>query len=820
MANYQLYRTNVLLGGQMKYDLILNPVGENLAITDFHISPISDAVPFNKYVDDNLLKYNHLDNIEKYYKSIRSSFFNDYIDPRLTSNNIIIKDYWGDNELYDNTYEMGCRRMTYQLYKKQFNFLCPIWLEKLEVGEYIIFQIEVCFNSNFKNPIIKKNVELTELNGHSYHNKFINYFNEYLKSIHIMGNVNSNKLIYIGQNNENGISSEIHGINVENGTLEDKKIILFSNLIDREKPLMEDDYLIISSLSDNKMIAKQLFNFNLCFNLDDILGKDINNLLNGKDVYIRIKIGTNKNSFFPLKDFYSNYSYIQKICTNPKIVSGVEFNKFNKELSSITFAESDTKLNVLDYLLDYKYVHHMNKNKSLQSVVHWSLNGNDNYIFNLYPGFEGYCYDNDNNIYNINYKYDDTPNYLVESFKQNVNSIGWCECIDVSDPDQSIKYNINDWVKHMEIICKKYGTNINIRDGYAWAKNVLYKTGNTPIIKNNQNFHIIIVKDSKSHIQNMSKAPISNTWSSYCNRYRIESGDNICDIYYPKRISAMSNPYFYITCNDWSIVSYKTFFKKISQKIREINNQLDPLDNSGNLPINPSYQPHNNLIDYVEGLSELVHLFNNRVNPKLLKCHKTLNIIKSDSPSLYSTEIDYIKNNEQPGKPVERYLGNIHPTFIDGNENDRMFNYLYKKRIVNSSDYKNTDYFNYKDSNYSPKYKSIGFYIYGDGDNLNYNKYLGDRLYEYNWYNLNKLINLDPIINFKIHMNTIDDSGNYRKLSELIKDSLKSYYNINDDSLLDYIYSKYTYENDFEYDKLDVEKGYHSYIHNVKMELK
>ena len=67
MENYQLYRTNVLLGGQMQYDLILN----HEDITDFHISPISDKVAYNHHIVDNLLNNSHQENIKEFYKKCR-----------------------------------------------------------------------------------------------------------------------------------------------------------------------------------------------------------------------------------------------------------------------------------------------------------------------------------------------------------------------------------------------------------------------------------------------------------------------------------------------------------------------------------------------------------------------------------------------------------------------------------------------------------------------------------------------------------------------------------------------------------------------------
>lgn len=70
MDNFQLYRTNVLLGGQLKWDLVLDSIGSNLIVKDFHLSPICGDVPYNRYSQETLINYPHQENIKKYYNSV------------------------------------------------------------------------------------------------------------------------------------------------------------------------------------------------------------------------------------------------------------------------------------------------------------------------------------------------------------------------------------------------------------------------------------------------------------------------------------------------------------------------------------------------------------------------------------------------------------------------------------------------------------------------------------------------------------------------------------------------------------------------------
>ena len=55
MNNYQLYRTNVLLGGQMKWDLIIDSSQNTLYVSDFHLSPISNNTPYTYKSDEYLI---------------------------------------------------------------------------------------------------------------------------------------------------------------------------------------------------------------------------------------------------------------------------------------------------------------------------------------------------------------------------------------------------------------------------------------------------------------------------------------------------------------------------------------------------------------------------------------------------------------------------------------------------------------------------------------------------------------------------------------------------------------------------------------------
>ena len=260
MVNYQLYRTNVLLGGQMKYDLILEPTqrGNETGIVDFHITPISKHVPYGKHIQEDLLNYSHNENIKKYYEKISSSFYKDFTNPLLTSNYPLPTGYKG--EISETTYEMGCRRMTYSLYQKQHEFLCPVWLEKIDDINKLEFEFQVTVNSKSTTPIYIRKVKFDS------NPKLATYFNEYINMLGLKEN-GEDWVFNISQN-----GCQANGLNVKTGLCSVVQLPnLFNNLSSRERPLLEFNNIIINKLNEKHLITKQLFNFNLCFNFDDIM---------------------------------------------------------------------------------------------------------------------------------------------------------------------------------------------------------------------------------------------------------------------------------------------------------------------------------------------------------------------------------------------------------------------------------------------------------------------------------------------------------------------------------------------------------------------
>ena len=805
MVNYQLYHTNVLLGGQMKYDIVLESAGQDLVASDFHITPISSSVPYNKMVKENLLKYTHQDNISAFYKKISGHFFNVYGDSKLQGDYpIIVKPDQEKNliDTHDSTYEMGCRRMPYQLYKKQFEFFVPLWLEHIPEDKYLNFEFRV-YGLNGTTPVCTKNFILRDVNGYNYHNSLVSYFKNYFQYV---GTVSGNDdLVNIDVRNN---QATVSGINVETGSTVVKSIPhLLSNLFTREQPIMEFDSHIISSYSTNSLISRQLYNFNLCFNLTDILTNRLQKLIGVSPVCIKLFVGLSNsdgtnNEVFEIKDFYSNYEYIPKKYCGPVgfLVVGGDIQK--PEITSINPMggwATPQEINVLEYLDDHKCVDYINRNKSNQSIIHWSLVGDNDYICNAYPGFSGYYISPDvledwdksidvyvdgiryNGIRYIKYCNGKNPSIQSSVHNESINSSTWCNHIYITNQnetelDYSLILSILD--KFTQYV-SEFGEN-KLTNGIRYSGDIhrMCFVG----VPSLSRFKMIKQDEYCGFINDRNGNTIFK-------RYRCGDGDNAI--------------YFFFYCISNVNQNYFTLPRFI--ELCEANKNIDGSD--GWL---------SELIDVLRSASD---------NSQAIQLASSLTPILADSPSISSTEISYIKN-DKPGQPMIRLFGRIKPTFTDGDKTN--FRYSKKVSVVGEQVNELKDMQKYLVSNYSPVYPSISYHFIDQAvETYTYpNGGLGnDGFIESHWYNANKIIGLEPEISVDLQSESNDD-GKYKKLDDLVMEFLGKYYGLIDEKgqikdsdlpTLQYIKSLYTYKSSFDYAGVD---DINNYIYSVKIELK
>lgn len=770
MNNYQLYRTNILLSGQMKWDILLNSKNNTLCIEQFHLSPISNNTSYTYKTDENLINNLHQDNIKAFYKHNKGFFFNECLNPEFTNKWPNICKEGETINTYSNIYDMGCKRSAYfNIYKKQFEFLCPIWLEQLKDNDELSFKIYI--KSSNSNTILGSNALILRPNTYStYHNKFVNYFKNYIKDAELNKDINNDDLININLSNDN---ASITGLNVNTGLFETKQINnLVQNLTHRERPLMETDNMIINLFPDNNIICKQLFNFNFCFNIEDIFSKNIVKLLYGETIIVSIEAFIN-NVKLELKDFYTEYEFIPR--------------KFYGDNNESNYSE-----NVLDYLQDNKYISFINKNKYCQNICHWSLCDNNDYIFNLYNGFSGLCIDEEN-IYENEHIYANTPNTYIENYNKILNNTGWINIYDVYNWNDFNKFIVNNDNKSL---CNFIDYNNN------YINNIKYKT--IPAKLNNIHLLGLISKtDILTYI-------LENYKSDYL---KIFETDNVSQFYV-----LFKNNILILLTNNINNITFANFYKYISNSYKQGFNDVTNLYLSGTNP-NKFTQLKNRLVGY---LTALYNMLSTKIDPQPVYISNSLMYTNAKSPDYVSTtEIDYIKEDNVYNYVI-RYDGKIKPTFTSN------VNTLYYKDYVSNgeqSKLKNSNYFKYNGLAFEPTWPSINFCSIKKLNNWSREQYptvkvteydsevyiLGNN-FEYKWFNENKCIVLNTEIIFNEEKNINDN----KTIDSIIETKLRTYYNIEDNNLLAFIKNMYDYTVNWEY---STNTSIENYTYTIKLKL-
>lgn len=757
MNNYQLYRTNLLLSGQMKWDLILNSSDNTLYISDFHLTPISSNTPYTYKLDEQLLNNKHEDNVKAYYNANKGNFYKEYLNAEFEHNYPII-----NNELvnsYSNIYDMGCKRSKlFNLYNKQFEFFCPLWLEKIDND--IKFKISVK-NISTENLIAENTLSLSkDVVNNKFHNRFIEYFNNYIQNAGLKDGTDD--IINISFNKN---IATVTGFNVNKGIFETLYIDhLIDNLTSIERPLLEADNMIIRALSDNYILCKQLFNFNLCFNLDDIFSSNIVEMIYGENIYISVSVFIG-DMLLELKDFYTEYDYILK---DIKTKNNIKLEYTDEEKQS---------LNIFNYLKDNKYIEFINKNKFCQSICHWSLSNNNDYIFNLYEGFSGLYIEEQNNIktvYSSEHLYGNSPNTYINSYDKGQNTVNWLSYLDLTN-DIEAKTKFYEYVKYTNV---KKTDGVFISNNSEFIKNLKYSYIPESINNETNGFYLLglvvnesIFKDIKNELSNHNLLYLQNNQNNICNICLLNINDLIILFTYDINNLAFNK------------------FKKI---------------------INDSSLT-NNIV------AELKKMINSKIEPSLILINNSLSYTIANSPSNESTEIDYVKDINNTHYVI-RYDGKIKPTFTD------KISTLYYKDYISENDIDNSIYTKYNILNYEPLYPSIGYCSIKKLNNWSYtecpevkvsayenNVHIYDNNYEYQWFNNSKCL----VLNSKLLINKITN----KDIDEIISEFLCSYYNISNDELykLQYIKNLYSYSTTWEYSSnTDV----NNYIYNITLSLK
>lgn len=758
MNNFQLYRTNLYLGGQMKWDIIIDSANASLYVSDFHLSPISKNVSYTHRSDENLVNNKHQDNVKNFYNQIRSSFYSEALDSEFNHNWPIISKPGEVIDCYSNTYDMGCRRMkSYKLYNKQFEFLCPVWIEHITDD----LKFEIIIKGVDSNTVLSKNALILKKNGLSYHDKFVNYFKNYISDAGLDSGCDD--LLNIKFKDS---TAAVSGLRVDNGILTTRNVnSLADNMVLRERPLMDVDKMLVNAFADNNMISKQLFNFNLCFNINDILTGSITQLLHGKEVSISINVYIG-DEILTKKDFYTEYEFI------PKHV-----------IMSDGSSADDININVLDYLHDYEAIDLINKNKFSQNIIHWSLYDENDYIFNLYDGFSGIYVDKvgESIVYHENaHQYKDAANTSIKKADKSQNSTGWMNTVKISYWSEFFRY-ITSTNK-----MKTRGIHIF----------------NETCINNIKYARIPVVGESGFYLIGMyTNSDIFTTIKDSRNNFGLnhyaEIGDDLIIIGKDDLVMVIS-----YTEDKLSFSNFKDILYYALKPESEI--EFDELSAT-----------------YINAIYSLIL---SKIDPELIFFGGTIQWNPADGPNRNTKEVIYYNDNETQ-EYLMRYDGKIKPTFVDKNEKLYYKDYISDNGI--NSKLKNSIYTSYVNTGYEPLYPSIGYCAIKSFTDWKYeelpelfvsehkDKVVPYGTPEYSWFNANKNLILVPEIHCACENKKID--GKYKSVMEIAEEYLHKFYDITDSDTIKYILSKYNVSNKWEYFS---ETNVDDYIYNLTFKLK
>ena len=733
--SHQLYRTNIFLGGQMKYDLIVN---KDCTIDTIHITPVVDnTTPYNRYTEDDLLNYTNQENIKKFYNKTQGSFYNTFVDTTISGEYPMIPNPSradGATKNYDDSTFMGCSRMKYSLYNKQFQLFLPVWLE--DKFDKIEFKINI--NTPQGVGLVSK--------VFSFSDRMKKYFDDYFNFI-----VLDDKILKV----DFGGDCTVHGLDVTTGNMVTcKDFNLVENITSRERPLIEFNSMIINTLKNKNIIAKQLFNFNLCFNIDDITGDDFEiPPFESFNINGNVLVDSEK---LEIKDFFTNFDEIPRsrvtILDNNSLQNGDVVYESKLEQESDTNTPTNIS-NVLDYKKDNTNIDIININKIDQKYIHWSLCDNNEYIFNLYDGWSGvYITPNENRYFSHTYK--TSPNNSISGFVQDVNTIYWCNYVSMAS--DNVKLTSTESILKA---CNKLDDN-NYLNFIKYKKPTSKSTYKSLLVN-------IAISDYFTIFDDKFKNFINDRSSDY-RYFNMYIDDEEIKLYLFKKKTTYY--FIFISIAD-KYLSNKYIMNKLKDKVTKIPNGT-----------------------FKKAINEYVNIYSSAISPKLVTFNKSIIPVRCDGPEQSTTETTYFKMDDNYKQYVFRYDGYIKPTFIDVNSDE--YNLIYYKDVydvdkipgVDDPEYErycaykkymskeNTNTLNYIPK-YPPKYPSIQYYPL-TSKMLEYNmsnediEHLVSNLCDNKWFGSSILVMLPTEINLKF---TNDGSKTSLELfSEYVENYIKS----------------------------------------------
>lgn len=747
----QLAKTTPYLSGQQRIDIELKKDSGYISTGNIHVVPLSDNIIYNENDKRSAFNYSHEDNIKYLFSQTQDTFWSDV---KCRKDTLYYSDHYID--LYDHTYQCGARRIRYSRYNKQFSYLMTIWLDQPWSSD-LCARITVW--PAIDNPQHFVSRRLLKFSG-----ELQNYLYNYTKNV-------SSELLNINSDRKD---ATIKGLNAPAGVDNDVDVsYIYNNILSRERPLIEFDSMLCELFSANKMIAKQLINFNFVFNINDIVAAG-SSFLTCNNFTVEFEFGRLDNNLFTpfdFKDIYTNYNYIPSYTLDQ---NGGSYDVLNEH-------------NVLDYLDDNKCVDFIYVNKTTQPICHWTLVENPNYIYNFYGGFSPY-YEGKQVVGS----YYGMPRLEGGTYNESLNNIGWCGRTTNIQPNTLIsEINRVGVTSNATLIPNFFNdTTIEFPESYwiDWLKYSKPDINSSTMEDLYNDLSSLFSNNVYFEIINQNNSNISGT----CNRDVIIENNT-----YKGYINTDSVNHNVLFC----ISSYNT----ISQ-----DNAIDLFTIKRFKDLDIAIQGDQELTSLIKYIQILI---SNPVPPVKFVFDKGIIPVQANPKNVNTTEIKYIKANENTYNYVYRYTDHLQPLFIDCIDNKNsviLYNSEWKCNSFEDVDEKLVQ--TYNDgiiSNEEPVYPSVGYfplsiiseYSSSNSENTHYfsapTEY--SNLDEYVWFNKSSICVLPSKVNIMIQLNS---SISQQAILERVEDELENYLIDQGAHFKDFEYNilpLYKYDIDFEY---------------------
>lgn len=625
---YQLLRTTPYLSGQVMNNLIISKTSNGITIDKLDITPLTDKISFNDADKREFLNYTHEENIKHMYREVRDEFFT------CTQNFIGEKFIYSQDfiDTHDHTYLSGLRRMRYNQYNKQFSFLVPLWISENIDFNKLKFNILVKKQgTDFYN--IRTSVGLSKTIA-EYYNKFFTDINDDLINLRLDTN-----------------EAFLSGLSVETGLPVVKNVsYLVENILSMERPLLEFDYLFSSLFKENKVVSKQLINFNLVFNLMDLTANEVVNyesMFAGKPLNIIVEV-LYDGKLLTKKDLYTNYEYIPITVTDG----------MTTEFVTDATQEPSQDFNSLSYLNDNKMTDFIYTNKLTQPIHHWSLLENSDALYNLYDGFAPYLRMDDGEFYRIQGHFQNQGDLSLREYNIYDNNLSWCKYFNYGNMLKfEIQHNLitkDEIYTDVIIDTLKPTTWIN---GNKFEINYIDENTDKYIFTDGEKFHFKIIECANDGIyrnNSLDNIP-SESFRSFTYKLQNSTENNEKNIVLISPTNEQDEAYLIFFSNTKNGLTLETIRNSVLE-------ERDDLDN---------YKEFETTFD------KFKRILNGYIKPYKIVFNKTVRTV-TDGDEL---KTNYIYNSDKNvHRYVYRYFGKVIPFFINlDDKNLKNLDYYYEQ---------------------------------------------------------------------------------------------------------------------------------------------